>query len=233
MSAKKTKKQLRKEATLRANRIRKNLIAANEATPTIDPNLTTPKLKLYSPLEHSSSDVPAVEVNTTIAFQSSIKDDDTTLDACLDLFENNMGEMYKKSSWGLNMKEKKEELIHEKARYLIVSSQEESVKKLLAFAHFRFEEDDDDKPTAEVLYLYEIQINALVQRNGLGKRMMDILEMIAMEYGMRKVMLTVFKTNKEAMAFYKKLNYVIDESSPSEFGEEADYEILSKIIHRD
>lgn len=233
MSTKKTKKQLRKEATLRANRIRKNLIAANEATPTIDPNLTTTELKLYSPSENSSSDVPAVEVNANIAFQSSIKDDETTLDACLDLFENNMGEMYKKSSWGLNMKEKKAELTHEKARYLIVSSQDESVEKMLAFAHFRFEEDDDDKPTAEVLYLYEIQIDTLVQRNGLGKRMMDILEMIAMEYGMRKVMLTVFKINKEAMAFYNKLNYVIDESSPSEFGEEADYEILSKIIHRD
>lgn len=233
MSTKKTKKQLRKEATLRANRIRKNLIAANEATPTIDPNLTTANLKLYSPPENSSSDVPVVDVNATIAFQSSIKDDETTLDACLDLFENNMGEMYKNSSWGLNMKEKKDELTHEKARYLIVSSQEESVKKMLAFAHFRFEEDDDDKPTAEVLYLYEIQIDTLVQRNGLGKRMMDILEMIATEYGMRKVMLTVFKINKEALAFYNKLNYVIDESSPSEFGEEADYEILSKIIHKD
>mmetsp|Transcript_11035 Transcript_11035/g.23942 ORF Transcript_11035/g.23942 Transcript_11035/m.23942 type:complete len:299 (-) Transcript_11035:367-1263(-) len=42
------------------------------------------------------------------------------LQQCLKLFEANMGDMYKKSNWGLNMEEKLEELQHENARFLVV-----------------------------------------------------------------------------------------------------------------
>ena len=58
---------------------------------------------------------------------------------------------------------------------------------------------------------------------------MLILEMIALTYDLPKLMLTVFKNNRAAMRFYtEKLNYVIDDNSPSKFGDSDElYEILS------
>lgn len=172
-------------------------------------------------------------------------------DACLHLFESNMADMYRDSSWGLDLEEKSAELRHETARFLIVeafsSSDSTSTsggdtvneetggnpkRDILAFGHFRFEPNDEDKPTEEVLYVYEIQISDAAQRSGLGKRLMNVMELVALKQGMKKVMLTVFKNNQGAMKFYlEKMKYDIDETSPSNFdGEEADYEILSKTI---
>eukprot|EP00986_Skeletonema_menzelii_P005233 scaffold1857_cov86-Skeletonema_menzelii.AAC.1 len=49
------------------------------------------------------------------------------LKQCLELFERNMGEMYRKSEWGLNMEEKRKELLHEDARFLIIMLDENDV----------------------------------------------------------------------------------------------------------
>ena len=161
-------------------------------------------------------------------------------DACLDLFKANMSDMYQASSWGLDLDEKSSELRHETARFLIVEAATDAdgaadgttKRDVLAFVHFRFEANDDEKPTEEVLYVYEIQVSDRAQRSGLGKRLMNIMELVALKNGMQKVMLTVFKMNGGAMTFYReKMKYAIDESSPSNFdGEVADYEILSKVV---
>ncbi len=242
----KSKKQLRKEATLLANRIRRNLQHANECTQPLSSSLsafTSIQVNLQrgegGKDESASSAKSTASKNDTrnleIEFCKSPLPDNL-LNSCLNLFQENMSEMYKKSSWGLDMKEKEEELTHENARYLLVVDSENKDDKgrglLLAFAHFRFEVDDDDQPTQEVLYLYEIQISQLGQRNGIGKRLMQIMEIMAMQMKMRRVMLTVFKNNTDAMSFYRALKYSIDPSSPSQFGEEADYEILSKCVYR-
>jgi len=45
---------------------------------------------------------------------------------------------------------------------------------------------------------------------------MQLLELFGAKSEMKYIMLTVFKENNRAMDFYiKKLNYVIDETSPS------------------
>mmetsp|Transcript_9673 Transcript_9673/g.13654 ORF Transcript_9673/g.13654 Transcript_9673/m.13654 type:complete len:275 (+) Transcript_9673:36-860(+) len=175
--------------------------------------------------------------------------------SCLQLFEENMGDMYRASSWGLDMEEKSNEFHHENARFLVATTktkatttsgqtsgeQQRERGDLLGFAHFRFDVNDDDLPTEEVLYVYEIQISSKARGCGLGRRLMAIMEMIAMRSNMRKVMLTVFKSNQAALGFYlNKMKYDIDESSPSNFNDDevggnhqqdsADYEILSKKI---
>jgi ribosomal protein S18 acetylase RimI-like enzyme len=147
---------------------------------------------------------------------------------CLGLFEENMGDMYRNSSWSLNIEEKKSEMKHDSARFILVCG--EDGQDLAAFVHYRFEYDDEDHPTQVVLYVYEIQTNQSYRRKGLGKQLMDIVETIAEQAEMPKVVLTVFKANKGALDFYQKLNYNIDESSPSKFNEPADYEILSQKI---
>ncbi len=230
---KKSKKQLRKEATELANRIHRNLSHANGITNLLD---TAPALEKFTsitvPNSGTDQDTSSV-LGSTIKFHNSPLPPQI-LDSCLNLFKANMGTMYEKSSWGLDMKAKREELTHPNARFLIATfdKQRDGDDDVLAFAHFRFEVDDDDQPTREVLYLYEIQISSASQRSGLGKRMMQILEIVAMQMKMRMVMLTVFKNNQNAMKFYLKLKYQIDEISPSQFEEEADYEIMSKCVYK-
>ena len=64
--------------------------------------------------------------------------------------------------------------------------------------------------------------------------MMMALEATAKHVGLSKVMLTVFKTNTNAMDFYlRKMGYTIDPSSPSLCGQKAQYEILSKLVPDD
>lgn len=145
--------------------------------------------------------------------------------------------------------------------------QEEENDVVVAFAHFRFEcgvdECNDsnfiyntttcsttvshhDIPLTNfchepILYLYEIQIHPTVQRKNIGKKIMNLLEIFAMKMSMAKIMLTVFKSNTKAIAFYKKLEYKIDETSPDYVHyenqhccinhneeEQEDYVILSK-----
>jgi len=123
---------------------------------------------------------------------------------------------------------------------------------MLAFTHFRIEcsenecnengyyknstnkskAQNDNIPHHGILYVYEIQIHPKLQRNGIGKRLMNMMEIMAMKLKLRKVMLTVFKENQNAMKFYKqKMKYEVDETSPTA-EEEEDYEILSKAVQR-
>jgi Acetyltransferase (GNAT) family len=44
------------------------------------------------------------------------------LNSCLQLFEGNMGALYRKSSWGLDMDKKRDELVHRKARFILVTT---------------------------------------------------------------------------------------------------------------
>mmetsp|Transcript_22043 Transcript_22043/g.32997 ORF Transcript_22043/g.32997 Transcript_22043/m.32997 type:complete len:282 (-) Transcript_22043:79-924(-) len=185
---------------------------------------------------------------------------------CLSLFQRNMDKLYEHSNWGLDLKMKENELSHPNARFLIVttSSDDQDGEQgevgsdiVLAFTHFRFECSIDEcnennyvynnsfsfaDDHESVLYVYEIQIDPKIQRQNVGKRLMTLMQIIAMRMNMDKVMLTVFKFNNGAMNFYKnKLGYQLDQSSPGYFDEtdqvyddegekEADYEILSKIV---
>ena len=93
-----------------------------------------------------------------------------------------------------------------------------------------------------VEYLLQIQIDEEFQRKGLGKFMMQVLEMLAFKADMRKIMLTVLKHNDSAVKFFKALlKFEIDETNPAEDVqwnekyndiEQIDYEILSKFNKR-
>jgi ribosomal protein S18 acetylase RimI-like enzyme len=82
------------------------------------------------------------------------------------------------------------------------------------------------------LYVYELQVDQAHGRKGIGKRLMQLMELIARKQAMQWLMLTVIKANTNAMAFYQKMKYTVDDTSPSMCYEDADecYEILSKCI---
>jgi len=153
--------------------------------------------------------------------------------ACITLFCENMTLLYKHSSWGLNLKKKELEFRDINARFLIVSPVE-NVDKVLAFSHFRFEMNDNEHPTQAILYIYEIQVSKYIRRRGVGHKIMTMMELVGMRCQIKKVFLTVFKTNELAMKFYtKKMKYNVDECSPRNFqGCNLDYEIMSKWVGR-
>ncbi|CAM9408053.1 unnamed protein product [Sphacelaria rigidula] len=109
--------------------------------------------------------------------------------------------------------------------------------RLAGYCHFRFAWDADENDDGEgvggkedVLYVYEIQVAPWATRRGLGRRMMQALELLANRHFMTKVMLTVFKENEQAMSFYTtKMRYCVDKDSPSNWDQPDEvYEILSK-----
>jgi ribosomal protein S18 acetylase RimI-like enzyme len=160
----------------------------------------------------------------------------TLLDQCLNLFECNMGDQYRASSWGLDVDAKRQEFQDKKARFLVVTSSNADAcsegHSLAAFVHFRFCYDDDDSPEETVLYVYEIQVHKSFRRMGLGGRLMGLVESIAAAVDLPKVMLTVFKTSPALEFYIRKLSYTVDKSSPSQHEESTDFEILSKVLKR-
>jgi ribosomal protein S18 acetylase RimI-like enzyme len=113
----------------------------------------------------------------------------------------------------------------DRAWYLIARTPEPESKPV-AFSHFRIDVDFGD----EVLYCYELQLEEEVRRKGLGKFMLQVLELIGFSANMKKVVLTVLKHNPEAKSFFTALKYTIDETSPEDnVLEQYSYEILSKL----
>ncbi|KAG6911912.1 hypothetical protein DXG01_000159 [Tephrocybe rancida] len=136
------------------------------------------------------------------------------------------------SSFGWDPSSKQEELFNRLSRFILVDVADE----LAAFSMFRFEYEEKEN----ILYCYDLQIRQAHQRTGMGKLLMRILERIGTAWSMEKVMLTVFKANGNAMKFYQASGFTMDESCPGYVDEsddpaaieDADYEILSKLLPR-
>lgn len=202
--------------------------------------------------DNGSAAQAPVDARFVVEYRPSASDLSADLvDACLDLFVENMGEMYRKSSFGLDLDAKRSELTHRKARYLLVfdnssnenedsspdpSSSDATLQRnesdrLAAFVHFRYCLDDDEAPSCAVLYVYEIQVSAECSGQGLGTALMSAVMGAAPSVGLNKVVLTALKSNPRALQFYKdRLGFEMDETDPSTCGDSVDYEILSKTI---
>lgn len=142
-----------------------------------------------------------------------------------ELTRANMQTLYEQSEWGWKEREKREEMNDERAWYLLARDGNSAP---VAFSHFRFDVECGE----EVLYCYEVQLESRVRRKGLGKFLIQILQLIANSTQMKKVMLTVFKHNHGAYQFFREaLQFEIDETSPSMSGccgDDCSYEILSR-----
>ncbi|XP_069738431.1 N-alpha-acetyltransferase 40 isoform X1 [Phaenicophaeus curvirostris] len=126
-----------------------------------------------------------------------------TLDWAFELTKANMQSLYEQSEWGWKEREKREELRDERAWYLIAR---DSALGPVAFSHFRFDVECGD----EVLYCYEVQLESRVRRRGLGKFLLQILQLVANSTQMKKVMLTVFKHNHGAYQFFREALHALD-----------------------
>ncbi|XP_057446789.1 uncharacterized protein LOC130738696 isoform X2 [Lotus japonicus] len=152
------------------------------------------------------------------------------------------------SEWLEEEKVKRREMVAPEARYIFVHEMADSSADemrimltgedastpclddsgpLVGFLHYRFVLEEE----IPVLYVYELQLEHRVWGKGLGKFLMQLIELMAQKNCMGAVMLTVQKANLQAMNFYiSKLRYVISTMSPSKVNPMMDksYEILCK-----
>eukprot|EP01024_Parvocaulis_polyphysoides_P026986 TRINITY_DN2452_c1_g1_i2.p3 TRINITY_DN2452_c1_g1~~TRINITY_DN2452_c1_g1_i2.p3 ORF type:complete len:126 (+),score=7.43 TRINITY_DN2452_c1_g1_i2:50-379(+) len=98
----------------------------------------------------------------------------------------------------------------------------------VAFCIFRIEQEGN----TVVVYVYELQLENQVQRQGLGQMMMQLIEQIARSFEIEWIMLTTFSQNQGVYQFYKKLGYNYDESDPQvcDAQDVRGYRILSKYL---
>jgi ribosomal protein S18 acetylase RimI-like enzyme len=171
------------------------------------------------------------------ASHSEIRNNERTRDWMYALTETNMRKMYEQT-WGWNSLEKRRELNHQNAKFVFAvekkkkkkkcddgstKSEEEEEELPVAFAHFRFEVDDDDVAS---VYIYELQVERTKKRLGLGRLLMRACEKIAVELGLKHMALTVLKKNEGARAFYEKIGYEETDHAPAD----AHYVILRKRV---
>ncbi|KAJ6575192.1 acyl-CoA N-acyltransferase [Mycena capillaripes] len=148
--------------------------------------------------------------------------DESTRSLIWSMFETNMRAMYTTSSFGWDPPHKKGELFNRLSRFILVYPTT-GTRSLVAFTAFRFEFEDDKN----ILYCYDLQVAKQSQRSGLGRALMNHLAKIGADFGLDKIILTVFKVNKRALKFYKSFGFEMDPDSPNDDDEE-DYKLLFK-----
>ncbi|KAL4447745.1 hypothetical protein ABPG75_004964 [Micractinium tetrahymenae] len=144
-------------------------------------------------------------------------------DWALGLTRAHMADLYDSCpGWGWSDAKKRAELTHPSARYLLGQP--------LAFLHYRFEEEEGEV----VLYCYEIQVAQPAQGKGVGRFLMQLLELIGRRSGVARLILTVFHANTAATAMYRRLGYVLDDDSPGAVDPSGDhkYEIMTKRLQQ-
>ncbi|KAL2038258.1 hypothetical protein N7G274_008907 [Stereocaulon virgatum] len=163
--------------------------------------------------------------------------------ACFDLIASTSSADYEASSKGWSPAKKRREMRLPDLRYLLLQQRVEDgdanggcirdqPQVVQGFVSFMLTCEDG----YEVIYLYEIHLSSYLQGQGLGKKLMDMMEEIGRKAGVEKSMLTVFTRNEGARGFYEGLGYGIDEFSPrarklrSGVVREVDYLILSKSL---
>ncbi|KAK6538732.1 hypothetical protein TWF694_010306 [Orbilia ellipsospora] len=153
----------------------------------------------------------SIELYTSSSLPEAVFND------CFDVLEANMSPAYKATSIGWHPRKKKEEMKHPAMRYLVLTADggEESSSSsgsgiFVGFLEFMITEEEG----SEVIYTYELDLVASYQKQGLGKRLLDVAEAFGEKVGVEKAMLTVFDSNKGARKFYEREGYDIDEISP-------------------
>ena len=150
-----------------------------------------------------------------------------------EILQKNIKQFYINSSWGWNEKEKKKEIKQKNMKYIIIFDKKNE-EKILGFSTFQFDLEEnphqDETDKRKIIYLYELHVSKEFQGKGLGSLFISILEEISMKLKLEYIMLTNLKLNENSMKFYLKNHFEIDETSPSKYDIETDYEILSKRI---
>ncbi|KAF7562992.1 hypothetical protein G7046_g1133 [Stylonectria norvegica] len=148
----------------------------------------------------------AAEYNLSLSRPASMTDGDLT--ACFELVDETSGADYRKASLGWHPAAKMKEMRSSDLWYVLVKDGGGIVKGFTSLMVTM----ENKEP---VVYCYEIHLKPELQGTGLGGQLMRYLLDIGENIDrVEKVMLTCFVSNKTARAFYDKLGFGEDESSP-------------------
>ncbi|KAK5109096.1 hypothetical protein LTR62_007553 [Meristemomyces frigidus] len=200
--------------------------------------------ELHKPTQTTEEPTKDEQFHTyTIALKTAFDLSDSELSTCFNLIDSTSRPDYASSTFGWHPKRKCKEMLDKDMRYLLIRRQppplnsttepEPEPEPVQAFLSFMFTYDSD--PPVPVLYIYEIHLAAPLRRIGLGAHLMQIVEVLAAQVGVRKVMLTCFLSNAKALRFYRQRGYEADVCSPPDRLTrrkvvKADYVIMSRDV---
>lgn len=147
-----------------------------------------------------------------LKLESSSTLSDHEFDECLNLIASSSANDYASSSIGWSPKKKHKEMKLPDLRYILLihPNPPPAADPVQGFLSFMLTYEDGH----EVVYCYELHLAPALQRLGIGKHLMGVMEQVGMNVGVDKSMLTVFVKNQAASRFYEKLGYSTDDYSP-------------------
>mmetsp|Transcript_5249 Transcript_5249/g.33010 ORF Transcript_5249/g.33010 Transcript_5249/m.33010 type:complete len:306 (-) Transcript_5249:597-1514(-) len=152
--------------------------------------------------------------------------------ACFLLAKENSKDVYEQSGYGWFDDEKQSELREPSARFLVVKDVQKD-EHVVAFLHFRFTlqgELVDCEEGEPAIIVYDIQVAPAYQRKGLGKHLMQLIELIADRYHIGFVMAPLIKGDPRSVAFFQSKLKGYEKSV--EYGEDEHQVILCKdVLH--
>lgn len=131
----------------------------------------------------------------------------TEANFAFELTKANMEKIYESSGYGWDDDDKMQELTEQGARFLLIrdfSIPTSSNKSLVAFVHFRFTvqgEVMDQMIGDPCLYIWDLQIDHLHQRNGLGRHLLTLLELIARRERMSYVSIPIPNSDEHSLSW--------------------------------
>ncbi|KAK3057829.1 hypothetical protein LTR09_000904 [Extremus antarcticus] len=175
-----------------------------------------------------------------ISFKASGDLTKDELSQCLNLIASTSRQHYESSGWGWHPRRKTREMKEAEMRYLLVRSTvstapsgSEPVEEADIEGFLSFMLTHDSSPPVPVLYVYEVHLVPRLRKLGLGAHLMRVVEEVAKDAGVEKVMLTCFVCNERARKFYESRGYGKDVISPEDRRTrakivKADYVIMSR-----
>ncbi|EDS89133.1 acetyltransferase putative [Entamoeba histolytica] len=136
------------------------------------------------------------------------------LQMCFELVKENMFSLDSVSSLGWNDHDKMEEMKQGNGFYILFKE---------GFVCIRFELFGNGIQC----YLWEIQIKKEYRRQGIGKEMMNVIEIISKKAHCSEISLLVLKSNVEGKAFYDKLHFEVKKQD----SKDQDYWIMRKKLN--
>jgi GNAT superfamily N-acetyltransferase len=150
------------------------------------------------------------DLNATIEFLTGSKMHSRLTDWAVELTKTNMEDLYEETGYGWEDGPKESELTEECARILVVrravaeGAKEGAEGAPIAYIHFRFTLQGEIHQTVSgepALFVYDVQVAEEAQGRGLGKRLMQLMELIAAKHQMRHVMVRTIGEDPRTINF--------------------------------
>ena len=144
-----------------------------------------------------------LEVNIEFSPKLDIDQAEWAFDLCKDSMED----VYETSGYGWDDEDKRDELLGDGTRFLLVRDTQEGSEtngELIGFVHFRFTVQGEVMEMMQgdtCIYLWDIHLEENFRRKGLGRHLLLVLELIAAREGIKYVSVPLQNTDEASQAW--------------------------------